>query len=96
MGDQPQGDVERALEARIVELLEQRGPGRTICPSDAARSVFDDLADTDRPASWRALMEPVRRAAARLVSRGELVVTQRGNIVDLATAKGPIRLRRTD
>jgi hypothetical protein len=80
-----------ALEQRILELLEERAPGRTICPSDAARSVYAGADD-----GWRDLMEPARHAAARLVERGAIEVTQGGEVVDLATAKGPVRLRRAD
>ena len=43
---------------------------------------------------WREHMEDSRRAARRLVARGEIVITQNGHIVDPSTAKGPIRLRR--
>jgi hypothetical protein len=39
-------------------------------------------------------MDPVRAAARTMVARGELEVTQRGEVVDLDTARGPIRLRR--
>ena len=38
-------------------------------------------------------MPATREAAARLVARGLLEVTQEGNVVDPAVAKGPIRLR---
>lgn len=82
---------DEALERRILELLDERAPGRTICPSDAARSVHPG--DDD---GWRELMEPARQAAARLVERGAVEVTQGGEVVDLATAKGPVRLRRAD
>jgi hypothetical protein len=54
------------LRALILELLEHRGPGKTICPSDAAE----------------------------LVASGEIEVSQRGEVVDMAQARGPIRLRR--
>lgn len=77
---------DEALEQAIVELLDARGPGKTICPSEAARAVDPD--------DWRPLMEPARRAARRLVARGELEIRQRGEVVDPTTAKGPIRLRR--
>jgi hypothetical protein len=78
---------ERArLRALILEPLERRGPGKTICPSDAARA----LAGQD----FRPLMDTVRAAAAELVADGEIEVTQRGEIVDIARARGPIRLRR--
>lgn len=80
-------DLERRLADAILELLDERAPGATICPSDAARVVGTED-------GWRDLMEPARHAAAGLVAAGELVVTQRGEVVDLATARGPIRLRR--
>jgi hypothetical protein len=71
----------------ILELLGQREPGRTICPSEAARVLGGDEA-------FRVYMPVVRAAAAELVAAGEIDVTQGGEVVDLATARGPIRLRR--
>ena len=82
-------DVDRQLEAAITHLLSQRAASATICPSEAARLV----ADTDGNA-WLHLMEPARRAARRLVDRGEVEITQGGHVVDPSTAKGPIRIRR--
>lgn len=76
----------RQLEAAILSLLERRAPAATICPSEAARAVGGS--------DWRALMEPARQAARRLVARGEVEITQRGEVVELATARGPIRIRR--
>lgn len=75
------------LEAAIRELLDARAIGTTICPSEAARAVAGD-------GDWRPLMGPARRAAGRLVSAGEVEFTQGGKVVDLDTARGPIRLRR--
>ena len=75
-------DAERA----ILDLLAQRDPGRTICPSEAARALGGD--DGFRP-----LMPLVRDTAADLVARGELEVVQSGEVVDPAAARGPIRLR---
>jgi hypothetical protein len=40
-------------------------------------------------------MDPAREAARRLVEAGEVVITQKGEVIDLATARGPIRIRRT-
>ena len=85
----PLTEVDRRLEAAILDLLARRASTSTICPSDAARAVGGDDA-----ATWRPLMEPARQAAGRLVERGEVVVTQGGRIVDLASATGPIRIRR--
>jgi len=38
-------------------------------------------------------MAATREAAARLVAAGLVEVTQKGEVVDVATAKGPIRVR---
>jgi uncharacterized protein DUF3253 len=81
-GDFQLPDAERS----IVTLLEQRDEGKTICPSDAAR----DLGGDD---GFRALMPLVRDAARAMVARGELEVTQHGEVVDLDSARGAIRLR---
>ena len=78
--------TDERLEATILDLLERRADGATICPSEAARAV-----DTD---GWRDLMEPARSAARRLVARGEIDIVQKGQVVDPSTAKGPIRLRK--
>ena len=75
------------LERTILSLLDKRAPTSTICPSDAARAVGTQD-------GWRDLMEPARQAAARLVEDGQVEITQGGKVVDLTTAKGPIRIRR--
>jgi hypothetical protein len=76
----------RDLDNTIVELLEQRREGATICPSDAAKAAAGD-------GDWRPLMDPARDAARRLADQGRIDVTQRGEVVDLDEARGPIRLR---
>ncbi|MFH8478766.1 DUF3253 domain-containing protein [Streptomyces sp. DSS69] len=81
---------DQQLEAAILELLDGRAPAATICPSDAARAVHDG--DDD---GWRALMEPARRAARRLVAAGEVEITQGGRPVDPDEVRGPIRIRRS-
>jgi len=73
-------------EDAIRALLDARAAGKTICPSEAARAVGGD-------GGFRAHMDPVRDAARGMVERGELEVTQRGEVVDLDAARGPIRLR---
>lgn len=78
-------DSDRAFERDILALLATRAATATICPSDVARAAAED---------WRPLMEPVRRAARRLVAAGEVEITQGGRVVDPSTAKGPIRIRR--
>jgi hypothetical protein len=74
------------LKKTILELLGQRDAGKTICPSDAARALGGDE-------GFRELMQPVRDAAGALVEEGRVEVTQSGRPVDLASARGAIRLR---
>jgi hypothetical protein len=79
-------DTDRRLEQTIDDLLDARAATSSICPSDAARAIGGD--------DWRDLMEPARRAARRMVARGEVEITQGGSVIDPSTAKGPIRIRR--
>ena len=79
-------DLDARLERTIDELLGQRRPDASICPSEAARAVDPD--------GWRDLMPAARAAAGRLAAAGQAEVTQGGRVVDVATAKGPVRVRR--
>lgn len=79
-------DVDARLERAIDELLDHRRAGATICPSEAARRVGAD--------EWRDLMPAARAAAGRLADAGSVEVTQGGEVVDVATARGPVRIRR--
>lgn len=76
------------LEAAILELLRSRKPGTNCCPSEIPRRLLGEKGD------WRRLMPDVREAAARLVERDRLEITQRGVAVpDPRNFGGPIRLR---
>lgn len=84
---QKPSDVDHDLENTILTLLDQRAKTATICPSEAARSVFGED-------HWRDQMERTRCAARRLVDQGKIDILQKGHVADPSTAKGPIRLRR--
>ncbi|MFK0266761.1 DUF3253 domain-containing protein [Streptomyces angustmyceticus] len=79
----------RRLEQVITDLLERSAVTASICPSDAAREVYEG--DDE---GWRALMEPARRAAWRLAAAGRVEVTQAGSPVKESEARGPLRIRR--
>jgi hypothetical protein len=79
--------AERIREC-VVELLIQRGPGRSICPSEAAHLLGARIGWR-----WQDLMRPVRTVAAALVETGMLEATQHENVVDIRDVRGPIRLR---
>jgi len=74
------------ISATIDALLDQRGEGKTICPSEVARALGGE--------DWRDLMQPVRDVAAGRAERGELRVTRKGARVDPRNPGGPIRLSR--
>jgi hypothetical protein len=69
----------------ILRLLGERGPGKTICPSEVARRLADG-------GDFHPYMEPVREAARGLANDDRIVVTQKGREVEIGEARGPIRL----
>lgn len=76
--------IDRKLESSIQRLLRQQTG--TICPSEAARDVSPD--------TWRQLMNATRNAGRRLAHRGEILVKQRGRVVDPSAVSGAIRYAR--
>lgn len=79
-------DSDAALEQALRALLDARADDASVCPSEAARAVAPD--------DWRPLMPAARAAAGRLAAAGEVEVTQGGEVVDVTTARGPVRVRR--
>ncbi|QDU54755.1 DUF3253 domain-containing protein [Aeoliella mucimassa] len=73
------------LEHCLRLLINKRGASKSVCPSEVARAID--------PVDWRDHMDDIRQLAAEMSVAGELVVTQRGQVVDPLSAKGPIRLR---
>ena len=81
-----QGVSRKKLRATILDLVRQRGPSSSICPSDAARPVGGE--------QWRDLMDPARDVARELARAGDVEITQQGSVLDPdATWRGPIRIR---
>jgi Protein of unknown function (DUF3253) len=78
--------VKQRLRAAILELARERGPAKTICPSDAARAVGGE--------NWRDLMDDARDIARDLAGHGEVEIMLKGEVLDPnATWRGPIRIR---
>ena len=76
-----------AIEQTILRLAAERGEGKTIDPTEAARALGGD-----HPDGWGPLMQAVRRVAVRLAQEGRLVITRKGKPVDPADFKGVYRL----
>ncbi|OBF95507.1 S-adenosylmethionine tRNA ribosyltransferase [Mycobacterium sp. 852002-51152_SCH6134967] len=76
------------MRETILKLSRERGPDKTICPSDAARAVGGD--------DWRDLMDDARETARDLARDGDVEITQKGEVLDPnAVWRGPIRIRAT-
>lgn len=79
--------AERIREC-MLELLVERGPGRTICVSEAAQTLALRIGF-----HWHDLMRPVRTIAAVLADAGVVEAIQHELVVDIRAARGPVRLR---
>ncbi len=73
------------IEDAVFDLLSRRDPGKSICPSEAAKAVD--------PEGWRRLMGQVRATAVGLARAGRLEITRKGRPTDPDTLKGVYRLR---
>ena len=70
----------------ILRLCAERGPTRSICPSEAARLLAGD-------AEWRPRLPEVRAAAAGLAREGRLDILRKGRRIAPEEMRGVIRLR---
>lgn len=84
--EEPSGDAFDDRIAAAIRALARKREESSICPSDVARTIGGS--------SWRSHMEDVRRIAGELADHGDIVVTQKGEPVRIADAKGPVRIRR--
>lgn len=82
------------IAGEILRHVHARGGGKSICPSEVARSFADQRRKpTDPPDLWRSYMNPVRQQAKALARAGHIVILRRGRPVDPhAPIKGLIRL----
>lgn len=73
-------------EEAIMALVAERGPLKSICPSEAARLVGG--------VSWHGELTLIRRVAVRLAAAGKIQILRKGKPVEDPTdVKGVIRLR---
>ncbi len=79
-----QNDIDTRIRDQILVLVEERGSGKTICPSEVARAT--------RPDNWRPLMKKVRQAAIRLADDGHISIFRKGKPIPTDQVRGVIRL----
>lgn len=75
------------LETVMLSLLDERGPGKTVGPSDVAQAIGGP-----HPDGWGPLMQPVRKVAVRLMKEGRIVILRKGRPVDPDDFRGTYRL----
>ena len=82
------------IAQQIFDLLAERGAGKSICPSEAARALQKTYGKASAPAdAWRRYLAPVRQQALHLARRGDLLILRKGKPVDpQKPVKGVIRL----
>ncbi len=90
----PDGPKLDPIAQQIFDLLAARGPGKSICPSEAARAMQAAHGKASAPSdAWRRYLAPVRQQALHLARRGELLILRKGKPVDpQKPVKGVIRL----
>ena len=73
-----------ATSRHIAAMLVQRGPGKTVCPSEVARALAGPGGD------WRAHMDEVHHAVDELAATGRIVLSWKG--AALPRRDGPYRI----
>ena len=73
-----------SIDELILELTEERGAGKTVCPSEVARSKRDE--------NWQQLMGEIRVRAVKLAQDGKISIYRKGKPVDPDNFKGVYRL----
>lgn len=84
----PDDHLAESIRESVIELLVERGPGHSICPSEAARALGARVG-----VRWQDLMRPVRAVAAALADAGLIEAIQHEAVVDIREVRGPVRLR---
>jgi hypothetical protein len=82
------GPSEDLIAETILRLLQARGPGKTVCPSEVARDIGGS-----QPEVWSPMMQPVRRIAVRMTKAGQIAILRKGKPVeDVDDFRGIYRL----
>ncbi len=84
--------LEETLAERIhecvLEMLLDRGLGQSLSVSEVAQMLSLRVGY-----HWHDLMRPVRMIAANMVDAGAIEALQHERVVDIRSARGPVRLR---
>lgn len=76
-------------EQAILNTFKSGGVGKSICPTQAARTLAGNPDDE----SWRRSLAPVKLAAQRLARAGQIEILRKGKVIDPEILHGVIRFR---
>jgi len=79
------------LRRAILDLLEKQPSGKSISPTEAARS----LTGPDER-QWSRLMKPLRAVAIEMAQNGEIVILRKNKPADPTAFRGVYRLALPD
>ena len=73
------------VEAAILRLVADAGPGKTVGPTDVAQELRDGP-------DWQRVLTPLRHAAVKLALAGKIAIYRKGKPADPEDFKGVYRL----
>ena len=76
-------------EQAILDTLRALPAGKSISPTDAARTLSGNPPDD----SWRRSLAPIKLAAQRLARTGQIEILRKGKPIDPSILHGVLRLR---
>jgi hypothetical protein len=76
-----------AITDAMLRIAAERGPEKSLCPTDVARAVSTE--------NWRPLLGAVRKVAADLARQGKIEILRKGKPINPDEMRGVIRLRAT-
>jgi hypothetical protein len=81
--------MSETIEDLVLRLARERGAGRTICPTEAAKAAAEQRGTPD---DWRGKLNAVKAAATRVALRGGVAIYRKGKPVDPNDFKGIYRI----
>ncbi|MDR4305288.1 DUF3253 domain-containing protein [Chelatococcus sambhunathii] len=80
--------MSETIEDLVLRLAKERGAGKTICPTEAAKAAAEQRGEEN----WNARLPAVKAAAVRLAKRGGVAIYRKGKPVDPESFKGVYRI----
>jgi hypothetical protein len=80
--------MSETIEDLVLRLAKERGQGKTICPTEAAKAAAEQRGEEN----WQGRLPAVKAAATRLALRGSVSIYRKGKPVDPETFKGIYRI----